>query len=311
MESVVEGRARNHRENDRLNVQHEAVKALMGGELVRAPIDLGKSNIRVLDSGTAQANWLLDLSKSTHPTAQLVGTDIAPEQFPDEKALPHGMSLQMQSIFDPWPSDWDGSFDLVHQRFVLAACESLEQAQEAVNQLASLAKPGGWVEIHEGNMMVIQEGPGHEAMSRFRDLAVGVWKSLGKMPDPGVNVAEWLQNAGLQGVKMEVQTLKIGAAAPDADQGEDALYLCLNMFDAITRIVSGKPALRSAGPSLLDESYVRMCRLGTNSNNFMVSLGKNGSPSEAELTALKSDLETELRQVGNEWRYYLAFGQRL
>lgn len=264
MESVVEGRARHRRENDRLNVQHEAVKALMGGNLVRAPIGLDKPEIRVLDSGTAQANWLLDLVQCTQPTAHLVGTDIAPEQFPEESTLPPHISLHKQSIFDPWPSNWQSSFDLVHQRFVLAACGSLEQGQEAVAQLANLAKPGGWVEIHEGNMMVIQEGPEHKAMMRFRDLAVGVWKSLGKMPDPGVNVVQWLQKAGLHNVKEEVQTLKIGAAASDPVQGEDALYLCLNMFDAIQRMAAGESTHIHALSLRYSRGTFQACILETN-----------------------------------------------
>jgi len=110
--------------------------------------------------------------------------------------------------------------------------------------------------------MVIREGPEHQAMTKFRDLAVNVWTSLGKMPDPGMNVTQWLQKAGLHNVVEELQTLKIGAAASDQEQGEDALYLCLNMFDAIQRIVSGKstifiyPLLHSTAVLFL---YLKIC----------------------------------------------------
>lgn len=39
-------------------------------------------------------------------------------------------------------------------------------------------------------------------------------------------------------------------------------------------------------------------------------LGKPGYPSAAELEALKTDLEKELREVGNEWNYHLVYGRR-
>ena len=246
MESVVEGRPRHQRENDRLNVQHEIVKGLMGGKLLCAPVDLSQPKMKVLDSGTAQANWLLDFAEQTPSTTQLIGTDIAPEQFPAESQRPSNMILQTQSIFEAWPHDFQSSFDIVHQRFVLAACKSDEQAVKAIGDLVGLAKPGAWVEFHEGNMIAIQEGPSHKSMVRFRDLAVGAWRKIGNIPDPGPRLSQWLKEAGVLDIQEEKQVVKIGATADDAKAGQNAVDLCMNMFDAIQRIMAGKSFFSSS-----------------------------------------------------------------
>lgn len=246
---AVTGRSRHRSENDRLNVQHALVRSIMGGKLLIAPADMGRHNLRVLDSGTAQANWLLDLATLVPDTAQLIGTDIAVEQFPPEAQRPSTMTLQKQSIFEPWDKTMVASFDIVHQRFVLAACRSNEEAQQAVANLVALAKPGGWIELHEGNMLKIQEGDAHKAMMRFRDIAVAAWTSIGQLPDPGVRLSGWLRDAGAEEMYEEVQTVPIGAAARNKQEGEWSTELCLNMLRTIKRMTAGEQALHSAGRS--------------------------------------------------------------
>lgn len=240
MESVVSGRSRHPSENERLNVQHALVKSIMGGKLLVAPANLDLPNLRILDSGTAQANWLLDLAAVVPDTTRLVGTDIATGQFPLEAQRPSNMTLQKQSIFEPWDTTMMGSFDIVHQRFVLAACRSDEQAQRAVASLVTLAKPGGWIELHEGNMVRIQEGEAHKAMMRFRDIAVAAWASIGQLPDPGVRLAGWLRSAGAKQVHALVQTVSIGAAARNTHEAEWSTELCLNMLRTMKRMTAGK-----------------------------------------------------------------------
>ncbi|KAH0593814.1 hypothetical protein MHUMG1_08566 [Metarhizium humberi] len=248
----------------------------MGGKLLVAPANLDLPNLRILDSGTAQANWLLDLAAVVPDTARLVGTDIATGQFPPEAQRPSNMTLQTQSIFEPWDKSMVGSFDIVHQRFVLAACRSDEQAQRAVASLVTLAKPGGWIELHEGNMLSIQEGEAHRAMMRFRDIAVAAWASIGQLPDPGVRLAGWLRGAGATQVHALVQTVSLGAAASNALEAEWSTELCLNMLRTMKRMT----AVRRTG--------------------------KADFPDEREFDRLEEELRDELQRVGNQWCYYLA-----
>ncbi|KAG5964824.1 hypothetical protein E4U57_004849 [Claviceps arundinis] len=244
MESVVDGssQSRHQSENDRLNIQHAIIKSIMGGKLLMAPVNLERPNLRILDSGTAQANWLLDLAGLVPSTAQLTGTDIAPEQFPLPSQRPPNMTLQKQSIFDPWNEAMLGSFDVVHQRFVLAACQSDEHGRRAVANLLALTKPGGWIELHEGNMLAIQEGEAHSAMMRFRDIAVAAWVSIGQVPNPGPRLTDWMRDAGVVDMYEEVQTIGLGAAARNQQEAEWSTELCLNMLQTIKRMTAGKGA---------------------------------------------------------------------
>jgi hypothetical protein len=46
-----------------------------------------------------------------------VGTDIEDDYFPAEH--PSDTSYHHQSMTEPWPKDWEGTFDLVHSRMAL------------------------------------------------------------------------------------------------------------------------------------------------------------------------------------------------
>ncbi|KAJ2902513.1 hypothetical protein MKZ38_000477 [Zalerion maritima] len=268
---------RDEGEYARLHTQHELVKAAMGGKLLLAPVDLSGADLRVLDSGTAQALWPLDLARQLRPTAAVVGTDIAPQHFPPEEARPANLTLAVHSIFEPWPASMRGAFDAVHQRFVLAACTSQAQAAAAVAELFACVRPGGWIELHEGNMVVVRnEGSQHAAMARFRDVAVAAWASIGQLPDPGPRVGQWLRDAGAVDVVESVQVIKLGPEAESKQDGDRALAMLLHMLDGMKNMVGGRP----------------------------------GHPSMHDFDKLKVDLVKEVEEVGNFWQYHLAYGRK-
>ena len=228
-------------EYDRLSTQHELVKGLMGGKLVASPVDAKSSNIRILDSGTGQGVWIIDLAKVAAPTAVLIGTDIAPQHFAPAACLPGNVKLAVHSIYDAWPADWIGSFDLVHQRFVLGTCTEDAAAAAAVRGLFSCVRRGGWIELHEGNMHVIREGPRHKAFMRFRDMIVHSWCTIRQQTAPGTKIAAWLREAGAVDVREQVQIVRVGAEAKDKSHGDTAILVVLYMLDAFKAFFAGKP----------------------------------------------------------------------
>ncbi|KAK8119956.1 uncharacterized protein PG998_004582 [Apiospora kogelbergensis] len=173
--------------------QHEGSKAAMGG-LIVCPVDLDRPGMRVLDSGTGDGYWLQDLL-GTYPRlvdGTLVGTDVTAAKFPKHGA-PQPISLQIQSITQPWPSEWKHSFDLVHQRLVLGACGSFPHAT-AVRNLAELVKPGGWIQLIEPDQTCgIQDGP---AMRDFIKLVTWVFERMGGHARYAYDVKRWLLDAG-------------------------------------------------------------------------------------------------------------------
>ncbi|CAG8027220.1 unnamed protein product [Penicillium salamii] len=262
-------------EYDRLLTQHELIKTAMHGKLLYSPVDLTTPGLRVLDSATAKGTWPIDLAGSMSPKATLIGTDVAPQHFIPEDQRPKNVQLRTHSIFDTWPTEFKKSFDVVHQRFVLTVCSD-EAGQDAVRKLFACVRPGGWIELHEGNMLQIKEGPEHVAFMRFRDIMVKAWAAIGNQPSPGIYLVPWLEAAGAVDIQQDIQTIEVGAEAKDRAQGEKAIAVLLHLLDGMKIMLSDKP----------------------------------GQPTRAQFDELRMQLESELRSVGNTYCYHLAWARK-
>ncbi|UKZ81579.1 hypothetical protein TrVFT333_009351 [Trichoderma virens FT-333] len=257
-ESTIEDTYRGPRhqgEYDRLRIQHELAKTAMQGKLLYSPVDLTQPNLRVLDSATGEGTWLIDLAQSVPASASLFGTDIAPQHFMAQDQRPSNVHLSPHSIFEPWPAEYQDR-----------SCETP----------FACAKPGGFIELHEGDMLSIQEGPDHVAFMKFRDIMVNAWKAIGHQPNPGSFLAQWLKGAGAIDIQQDRQTIKVGAAADDKEQGERALAVLLHLLDGMKKMLSDKP----------------------------------GQPTSSEFDDLRRELEHELRTVGNVYYYHLAWAKK-
>ncbi|KAI0146900.1 hypothetical protein GGR57DRAFT_494179 [Xylariaceae sp. FL1272] len=198
-------------ESARLQNQHEVIKADMGG-LVLAPIDLSASPLRIIDSGTADGTWLRDLHASTAPVEhKLYGTDVSESEFPDDSAL--GIVYWIQDVKQPWPKDWEGQFDLVHQRLVLVAAGA--EQKKATLAYAGLVKPGGWIQLIEATNE-LREGYGPN-MRAFVQLMRAIFKHMGADVDLMQHLAGWLEEAGFTDIKSRDIEMKIGATNPEPD----------------------------------------------------------------------------------------------
>ncbi|KAI1422002.1 S-adenosyl-L-methionine-dependent methyltransferase [Xylaria sp. FL1777] len=202
-----------HSEND-TTAQHDAIREAMGG-LVVCPIDLGTPGMRILDSGTGDGYWLLDLitRHSALKNAILMGTDIQDAKFPKDSST-SSISFHVQSITKAWPTEWKRSFDFVHQRLVLGACGSFP-FDEAVDNLAELVKPGGWIQLIEPDQTCgITDGP---AMRDFITLVTFVFEDMGGHVRYAYDVKRWLLEAGMVDVEERSIPLFLGASIPDKD----------------------------------------------------------------------------------------------
>ncbi|KAM0431680.1 hypothetical protein ACHAQK_009997 [Fusarium lateritium] len=199
-------------EISRLTDNHLVYTDAAGGKLSFAPVDWQKSGLRILDSATADGIWLQDLRKRAGPVAEkqtYIGTDLVTDLFPNPR--PEGIEFIKQSITEAWPTEWHESFDLVHQRQVLGFCGdfSLEQA---VANLCGLAKPGGWVELVEldCDQSTLEEGT---AAHEFFRLLEQIWKIKKMGGNFGPNLKEWMENAGLEDVQVDILHCNVGAKA--------------------------------------------------------------------------------------------------
>lgn len=206
-------------EKTRLAYQHEVVLNAMDDRAVLAPIDLSKPGLRILDSGAANGRWLLDLHRSIltdaeccsgdkeQPRHEYVGTDVDSSLYPSSP--PPGMSFCNQSIREPFPAAWQGTFDLVHQRLVMAAASPPTSTIESVTaNLAGLLRPGGWLQVVElDNDCVPENGPALRCLLQYhqQNSAAG-----GLGPNLSVHVAGAMREAGLQDVETRVVNVEYG-----------------------------------------------------------------------------------------------------
>jgi len=266
-------------EMERLRGQHDGLKAVMRS-LVLAPLLLNSPGLKILDSGTADGCWLIDLlmSASVHPSARLVGTDVSSAAFP--KSRPQQVDLFEQSIMEPWPMAWKGTFDLVHQRATMPAIKASE-CFNAIQALVELVKPHtGWIQLVEPDMsgyMTPEEALHYPALKRFTELFAVLMPALGHDPQPGPKLKGWLYEAGVTNIQEKIIDLPIGKQARDPILGEAAkrnLLAVVRGFEATTENVP---------------------RLGVTSN---------------ELSDLYRALASELDEIGGFTRWYVVYGQR-
>ncbi|RAH62813.1 methyltransferase family protein [Aspergillus piperis CBS 112811] len=138
------------REIDRLQRQHNFILSSTGGLLLGMPVETN-ATLRILDAGAADGTWLRSLAQH-YPNQKwsLHGIDIGSALFPPPSADGPIVDLQKHDIRKPIPKHLHlpESFDIVHQRYLIWGLKSSEWPQ-AVGNLRSVLKPGGWIQLVE------------------------------------------------------------------------------------------------------------------------------------------------------------------
>ncbi|KAI9767720.1 MAG: hypothetical protein M1839_004355 [Geoglossum umbratile] len=222
----------------RLRHQHEWFKSVVG-QLVLAPLDKTRPNMKILDSGTADGYWLLDLSSSLPSSSTYVGTDIAPHLFPSDYG--DAFAFKCQSIAEPWPLEWSDSFDLVHQRLVLPTV-SPEVAREAVRNLVNMVKPGGYIQLVEPDVSAIGKGIADEtpAQHKYAEINNQVFSMTGGNINPGPHLREWLEASNLEEIEDYHLDLGTGVRSKDATLAKSSIENMLQMVSNFKRVAQGE-----------------------------------------------------------------------
>ncbi len=186
-------------EVDRLDLQHFALRQALGTNLF-APL---ASPSRILDVGTGTGQWGFELCLQ-FPQALVVGFDLIGGKPNPPSGYRHVRGNLLQGL--PFQ---DGSFDLVHQRFLTAGIP-VASWPATVAELVRVTRPGGWVELVEGPLNLQRAGPATERLGKlvFGQLAV----PLGLDTTEAVFKAldEYLRQAGLEQVTRREELLPVG-----------------------------------------------------------------------------------------------------
>lgn len=146
---------------------------------------------------------------------EYVGTDIADAYFP--RNPPADTSYHHQSMTEPWPHSWQGSFDLVHSRLALPGAGT-RSVGDVVAGLAGLLKRGGYIQLMEIDAHGV---PGNGVAMQmfeqvFRDMLMLVTQGRGM--ELARDMRTWLEAAGLTEVYQEHFEIVIGARAQMREQ---------------------------------------------------------------------------------------------
>jgi hypothetical protein len=154
--------------------------------------------------------WIRDLQASISPNDSqhsYTGTDIEASYFPEN--APRNTSYQVQNITKPWPADWNGKFDFVHQRLALVVPGNEEKTLEVLQGYVDLLKPGGWIQLVE-----VRQWTKETDGQAFKDLSVclsDMIKTIGASLKHIDNAKSWLEMLGLVDVQEEIAEANYGS----------------------------------------------------------------------------------------------------
>lgn len=263
---------KNEEEMRRLSNQHLVIKQAGGGQLLFVPLDLSVGGLRVLDSGTADGTWILDVH-SQAPGNTFLGTDIDATKFPTQP--PEAVTFQVQDIRAPWPEALNESFDLVHQRLVLPSAGAF--LSTAVKSLCGLVKKGGWIQLIESEYEAEDVGP---ALKNLNSLIKDIFKKMGASASMAQDIAPVLKEEGFVDIQDKIITMRLGKGNPDEELGRIGVHTS----------VAAATGLSGFAKTLPPESL---------------------SISQESLGNLVSDLKKELTERGGEYDLRITWGRKV
>ncbi|KAJ3120852.1 hypothetical protein HK100_012626 [Physocladia obscura] len=144
-------------EQNRLETGHFVFRARFQGDIICPDAkELVKSDgTKVLDVGCAKGFWLQSVRKD-NPFSEYHGVDIA-ERFVTEASGNGSINIKFGNVLERLPYE-DNTFDYVHQRLLVLGMPK-DKFPDALKELIRVTKPGGWIELVEGDIVIYKAGP--------------------------------------------------------------------------------------------------------------------------------------------------------
>ncbi|KAJ7499603.1 S-adenosyl-L-methionine-dependent methyltransferase [Mycena latifolia] len=192
-------------EEERLILQHHALKILFESRILLAPVSIEK-NDKILEIGTGTGHWILDLAGSIDPSVSMVGVDIESHLFPT--SYPKNLEFRVESV-TKLPSGWTTTFSLVHQRLLLLALQ-IPEWPAALREIYRVLRPGGWVQLGECTPYTMGEYPNKPCMEKLAAMYRSLVGARNLYVDCARDILKMLEDAGFADIRRESRKQKLG-----------------------------------------------------------------------------------------------------
>lgn len=104
------------------------------------------------------------------PQAEVLATDIAPIQ--PSQIKPRNLTFGVDDITQPLPYE-TGTFDFVRMRFLILGLK-VDQWQGVVDEIARVLKPGGYLELCEGDLTEYSDCEAYSEFLHISEFAISI-----------------------------------------------------------------------------------------------------------------------------------------
>ncbi|WWC73334.1 uncharacterized protein I206_107301 [Kwoniella pini CBS 10737] len=229
-------------EIDRLNSQHRALTMLYGAvipEPIKANL-IEKTKPRILDVGCGTGIWSIEVGEEI-PKASIIGVDLVSIH---PKNYPSNVSFEKFDILEDFPTSWQGSFDLIHARYLIAGIRDFEGL---LSRLYKLLKPNEYLIIMEPQAIWNTANNDFQITcpntAKICKIVYDTMIKLGIDPIPGQRVSEYIRsNARFEDVKTITLDLPLSPWSSDPRLkaiGQAHLPVTLSLPGAFRRLTLG------------------------------------------------------------------------
>ncbi|KAI5834192.1 S-adenosyl-L-methionine-dependent methyltransferase [Schizophyllum commune Tattone D] len=189
----------------RLQLQHEVITRAFDGRLMVAPIEVFPG-MKILDSASGTGVWTLQAA-AQHPDAEFTGIDIESRNFP---ISPPNARFLVEDI-TALPEEWSDTFNLVHQRLLIAALRA-EEWPQVIAEAHRVLRIGGWAQFVECSTLWLR-GP---IARRFLEIYRALYNSRNMLLTCAEDIPQMLEDADFHNVRSERVCIEMAGTTPEA-----------------------------------------------------------------------------------------------
>ncbi|KAI4189678.1 MAG: hypothetical protein L6R41_001287 [Letrouitia leprolyta] len=174
----------------RLHHRHMLFK-IVRGYLLHPAVTL-KPGAKIAEIGAGTCIWPIDVSRELRIPISVDAVDISMAQCPPPSWLPKNVRLVTHDVYQPFPSEMHGTYDMVHVQNWLCIWRT-ETSKTLIRNLLDLLRPGGFIQWSEqdptANRIVV--APDAPTSSRFTEEIMSFLNN----PRQTINF-EWVSKLG-------------------------------------------------------------------------------------------------------------------